>query len=115
MLMGLRERERVMHRAPQSIDEFVMAKIASVAHFHAEEVVRQTRLEELGVDSLGLATIAAFVEAEFDCAFTSTQLASLYSAARVADVVLAVREAVCGETGQSTLGVERSLAETDPG
>jgi acyl carrier protein len=85
-----------MHKRADSADEFVIATIAEFACCGQGEVARETSLVDLGVDSLWIATLTTFVEAEYDCTFTPTQLMSLYAAARVDDLLLAVRQVVGG-------------------
>ena len=83
-----------MQTGADSIEEFVISTIVEFAHCRRDDVVRETSLVDLGVDSLVVATLVTFVEAEYGCAFTSAQRTSLYSATRVDDVLLAVRHVV---------------------
>jgi acyl carrier protein len=82
-----------MDGTPDSMEAFVMATIAELAHCEAGEVVEQASLVDLGVDSLAIATLATFVEAEFGCTFSPEQLTRLYSAMRVNDVLAGIRQA----------------------
>ena len=85
-----------MHGRAESIDAFVTSTMAELAHCRQDDVVRGTSLVDLGVDSLAMATLVAFIEAEYGCIFVPTQLRALYSASRVDELLLAVRQVVCG-------------------
>jgi acyl carrier protein len=87
-----RAKEHVVQTGADSMEGFVVATIAEFAHCRHDDVVRQASLIDLGVDSLAIATLATFVEAEYACTFTPEQLTTLYSATCIEDVLLAVRQ-----------------------
>jgi acyl carrier protein len=82
-----------MNGRADSIEGFTISTIAELVRCRADDVVRHGLLVDLGVDSLAISTLATFVEAEYGCAFTPAQLTTLYSATRVDEVLLAVRQA----------------------
>ena len=85
-----------MQSGSDSIEGFVISTIAELAHCPRDEVQPRRSLLDLGVDSLRVATLATFVEAAYGCTFTPAQLTTLYEAGGVDEVVLAVKQVVCG-------------------
>jgi acyl carrier protein len=79
-----------MDTAPDSIEQFVMSTLAELAHRSRDEVARHTSLLDLGVDSLMISTLVAFIEAEYGRGLTLEQVVALYQAASVQDVLLAI-------------------------
>jgi acyl carrier protein len=105
-----------MNGRDDSIEEFVIATIARFAYCTKEEVGRETLLADLNVDSLGIATLATFVEAEYGVTFTPSHLFTLYSAVRVDEVVEAVSLAASGRADDCVVAtVETGAQARAPG
>ncbi len=83
-----------MQTVAGSMEGFVTATLAELARVRVDEVAQQRLLADLGVDSLAIATLVAFVESEYGCTFSPEQLTTLYSATNVEDVLRAVRDVV---------------------
>ncbi len=83
-----------MHERTDAIEEFVTSTLAGLAHCGQDAVTGDRSLLDLGVDSLGIATLATFLEAQYSCSFTPAQLRALYAATCIDDVFVAARQAI---------------------
>src|SRR5258708_1088576 len=80
----------VMDMGPDSIEQFVVTTVAELAHRSNEEIARQTRLFHLGIDSLMITTLGAFIEARYMRSLPPEEVTALYEAACIDDVLIAV-------------------------
>jgi acyl carrier protein len=79
-----------MHTKPESIENFVTSTISELVHRPQDEVVPETSLLDLGVDSLTITTLVAFIEAKYGPTLSAEQVTALFSATRVDEVLLAL-------------------------
>jgi acyl carrier protein len=77
---------------PPSIPEFVVATISAACGVEPATVGPDTNLDELGLDSLGVAALAAHIEAAYGCVIGPIQLSELIAALVVGDLVAIVRQ-----------------------
>lgn len=92
-----------------AIKEFVVSTIAELVHCERDIVLAATSLLAIGVDSLSISTLVTFVEAEYGCTFTVSQLMDLYAAIDLDKVVGAVAEAVQTAAGEHSLSSADAL------
>lgn len=85
-----------MHATADSVKAFVIGTISELTRCAPQAVTSGALLADLGVDSLSITTLAAFIEGEYGCTLAPAQLRSLYLAVDLEDVLRAVGAVVSG-------------------
>jgi acyl carrier protein len=78
----------------QSIDEFVRSTIVTASNSPGLELVAETRLVDINMDSLALASVIAQIEAVHELELEPEQVVRIFSSTTVGDVIGAVHEAL---------------------
>jgi len=76
--------------AESDIQSTVVAAIVSICRCDPSKIDPGVNLFELGIDSLGMAAIATYVQASLETELTQEQLIKLYQAGSVREIVLAM-------------------------
>lgn len=74
----------------QSRNEFVISTIVTASNFPGASVIPQTRLADINMDSLALASVIAQVEAAHEVELEPEEVVRIFNSATVGDVITAV-------------------------
>ncbi len=77
-----------------SLDEWILATVAEMCQQDPRNVTEDTTVLDIGLDSLALSMLLAQVETNWKCELTETDMARLFEALSLRDLIAVVRSAI---------------------